>query len=75
MKNQYEVGQEINLKSGFKGIVINICTKGNGDIRPPYHKEGIPQVKGINGYLGYIDIIPSEWPIYYGGEVKEDEVL
>lgn len=74
VKNNYSVGQEIKLKSGFTGVVISICHFGHKDIRPPYHRTGVPHIKGTGKYLGYINLIPEEWDDLYNGEVKETEL-
>jgi hypothetical protein len=75
MEQNYKIGQVITLNNGYTGEVISIGTFGNKDIRPPYHKIGQPTLKGINGYLGYIRIIPNEWEVLYGDEVKENEII
>ena len=72
MKN-YKVGQTVTFSNGNKGEVISIGTRGNGDIRPPYHKKGHPTIKGID-FVGYVSIIPNEWEKLYGDEVPENEL-
>lgn len=74
MKLTYSIGEIITLECGWTGKVINILHKGHSDIRPPFHQEGHPILKGINGCVGTVHIIPNDWPIYYGDEVNEDEV-
>jgi hypothetical protein len=74
MKLTYSIGEVITLESGWTGKVINILHKGHTDIRPPFHSDGHPILRGINGCLGTVHIIPSDWPIYYGDEVSEHEV-
>lgn len=74
MKHEFKIGQTVELKSGYTGVIISISNRGNGDIRPPYHKEGQPTLKPVGGYLGYLTIIPDEWEKLYDGEVNENEI-
>ena len=75
MKNTYKINDVITLKSGFIGKVVYIGSMGNGDIRPPYNKKGLPTIAGINECIGYVDIIPNNWEILYDCEVNENEVI
>jgi hypothetical protein len=73
MKN-YTLGQKVQLDNGKTGEVISIATKGNGDIRPPYNREGIPTIKGID-FIGYLTIIPNDWKKLYSDEIYEKELI
>lgn len=73
--NEYRLNQKIELSNGFKGTVISICSYGNKDIRPPYHKNGIPTLKAIYPNLGYIQLIPDTWEVLYSNEVNESEII
>ncbi len=74
MKLTYSIGDHVTFEDGWTGEVVNILCKGHGDIRPPYHQEGHPIVAGVNGCVGHIHIIPSDWPIYYGDEIQENMI-
>lgn len=66
---------KIRLKSGFTGEIIAIAGRGTADIRPPFHRCGILDVKGIKNYIGYVQIIPDNWEKYYSGEYNEREIV
>ena len=65
----------VKLKCGYEGKIIQKFHKGNGDIRPPYNLDGGFLLKGINGYLAQIKVLPPEiTKILYSGEVLYSEI-
>lgn len=65
----------VELKSGFTGVVVEEFTKGNKDIRPPYTLEGGFKLKGINGYIGYVTVLPKTIKeTIYKGEVLFSDI-
>ena len=66
----------VRLKNGFVGEVINYFTYGHKDIRPPYNLKGGFALKGIEGHIGYVKVLPPEIKeIYYGGEVLFSDIV
>ena len=65
----------IKLKSGFEGKVIEKFHYGHKDIRAPFTLEGGFLLKGINGYLATIKVLPPEMTeTLYRGEVLYSEI-
>ena len=73
-QNNYQVGQKIKFKSGNEGVVIQVLHRGNGDIRPPYNRAGLPVVKGTS-FIGTVTVIHNDWEVMYGDEIKENQVI
>ncbi len=74
-KNEYNIGDIIKLRTGFIGEVVSVAGIGRTDIRPPYHRKGVPTIKGLDNYYGYVDIIPHSWDILYRNEVSEYDIV
>jgi len=66
----------ITLKCGFEGKIIRTLTRAHGDIRPPhYNLDGAIVLKGVNGWVGYVTILPPDiTEVLYCGEVLHSEL-
>ena len=67
--------ETIKLKNGFEGRIIEKYHKGHSDIRPPYNLDGGFSLKGINGSIGIITVLPpSIKTVMYKGEFLYSEI-
>jgi hypothetical protein len=65
----------IKLRSGFQGKIVERFHQGHGDIRPPFTLKGGFKLQGINGYFGFITVLPPEIKkTLYPGEVLYSEI-
>jgi hypothetical protein len=65
----------IKLKNGFEGKVIERYHQGHKDIRPPYTLDGGFSLKGINGSIGIVKVLPPAIDsVMYAGEVLFSEI-
>lgn len=64
----------VKFKDGTTGTVIQVLSRGHGDIRAPYHLQGALVVKMDKPCIGYLTVLPEGMDPMYSNEVRRDQV-